>query len=137
MDYRNDGLAFLQHDREKQTMNVITVFFKMIGWFGTIYSLAAHYLSLPKLLSEYWKDKDKLYLAIHTLLYSKFMETLVTKTKFYVDDILLAKLKVLMENKENFYKVYDVITGVSSVDTLPLTLWNFVQTVRANRSLLA
>jgi hypothetical protein len=110
---------------------------KVIGSIPTLFSLGFAYWKLPKL--ETWKDPDKFYVYLETIINSKFVKLLTEKTHFYLDDLALQKIQILIKNRENFDTVYDLWNGKITIKELPdniWELWNFVYTVLSVRSLL-
>jgi hypothetical protein len=115
----------------------MTIFTAICSWLPSPFSIAIAFFKLPKL--ETWKDRDKFYVYLDMLINSDFLRLLVEKTSFYLDDLVLQKLQILIQNKEGFDAVYDVISGIAEKRSLPDSLqdlWNFVSTVMSVRSLL-
>ena len=111
---------------------------KVIGFLPTLFSLGWAFCKLPKL--ETWKDADKFYVYLETLINSDFVKILAEKTPFYLDDLALQKTQILIKERENFDRVYDLWNDKISIQELPdnlWELWNFVYTVLSIRSLLS
>jgi hypothetical protein len=110
---------------------------KIISWFPTFFSVAVAFLKLPKL--ESWKDKEAFYVYLDALIRSDFLKLLTSKTPFYLDDLALQKLQILIQDRNAYDTAYDMFTGVVSLQSLPeqyWDLWNFMNTVFSVRSLL-
>jgi hypothetical protein len=114
-----------------------TIITKFIVWFPSFFSIGVAFFKLPKL--ETWKDKDAFYVYLEMLINSEFLRLLTLKTPFYLDDLALQKLQVLIKDRNAYDTVYGIFSGVTSLQSLPTNywdLWNFVNTVLSVRSLL-
>lgn len=112
-------------------------FFKILGWIWSNYSVAVEYCKLPKIPD--YKDAEKFYVYVAKIINSKFLQLLTDKTPFYVDNAILAQLKVIIADKETFFKAHKALTGIISTSSLSLRewdMWNFLNTIYANRALL-
>jgi hypothetical protein len=110
---------------------------KIIGFLPTLFSLGWAFCKLPKL--QTWKDADVFYEYLKTFVESDFVKQMTEKTPFYLDDLALQKVKILINERENFDLVYDLWNGKITIQDLPANiweLWNFVYTVLSVRSLL-
>jgi hypothetical protein len=111
---------------------------KVIGFLPTLFSLGWAFCKLPKL--ETWKDADKFYVYLETLINSEFIKRAASNTPFYLDDLALQKLQIYIKDRSLFDAAYEVLTGASGLQSLPekaWELWNFINTVYSVRSLLS
>jgi hypothetical protein len=110
---------------------------KIIGWLPTFVAIALDFCKLPKL--ETWKDVDKFYVYLETLINSDFAKRLTSQTPFYLDDAALQQLQIYLKDRTLFDSAYDALTGKVSLQSLSdkaWIVWNFINTVYTNRSYL-
>jgi hypothetical protein len=116
---------------------MITIITTIISWLPSFFSIGVSFFKLPKLGS--WKDKEAFYVYLDAFVRSEFVSLLMSKTPFYLDDLALQKLQILIKDRNAYDAVYDIFSGVTSLQSLPekyWDLWNFVNTVMSVRSLL-